>query len=57
MRKFDYSQSLLGKYRQAWDYYLSNCQNHGIECKITFRQFVDFITAEQMEQMLQQIGG
>ncbi|UTW69319.1 hypothetical protein KHA80_20985 [Anaerobacillus sp. HL2] len=42
-----YSQNLLVKYRIAWDYYLKNCQDHGIDCKITFGEFVNFLTTEQ----------
>lgn len=56
MNTSGYSQSLLAQYRLAWEYYLSNCKLHGIVCKITFGQFVTFITAEQMEKMLQQVG-
>lgn len=51
-----YSQNLVVKYRIAWDYYLKNCQNHGIDCKITFGQFVNFLTTEQMEKLLSQVG-
>ncbi|WNF35151.1 hypothetical protein RJD24_11765 [Bacillaceae bacterium IKA-2] len=57
MSAYEYSQNLIVKYRLAWDYYLTNCKNHDIDCRITFGEFVNFLTTEQMEMMLQQVGG
>lgn len=56
MSLYDYSSSLLVKYRLVWDYYLAHCESHGVDCRITFGQFVNLLTLEQMEMMLEQVG-
>lgn len=41
------------KYRPAYYFYLDNCKKHNISCEMNFHDFIDYLTVEQMELMLE----
>lgn len=36
----------------AYNNYLKNCEKHGIERIIDFKQFIEWLTIEQIEMMI-----
>lgn len=42
-------------YQIAYKRYIKNCEKHGIERIIDFKQFIDYLTKEQIEMMLSEV--
>lgn len=42
-------------YQKAYYNYIKNCQKHGIERIIDFKQFIEWLTKEQIEMMLTEV--
>ena len=44
--------SKIEKYKKAWDLYLVKCKRYEIEKTISFSEFKNYLTTEQVEMML-----
>lgn len=45
----------MDKYQMAYTNYIKNCEKHGIERIIDFKQFIEWLTNEQIEKMLSEV--
>jgi hypothetical protein len=43
----------MEKCQIAWDFFLRNCERHGIFTNLSYYQFLQSVTMEQIESMVQ----
>jgi hypothetical protein len=43
----------MEKCQIAWDFFLKSCERHGISTNLSFYQFLQSVTMEQIESMVQ----
>lgn len=42
-------------YQMAYTNYIKNCEKHGIDRIIDFKQFIEWLTSEQIEMMVSEV--
>ena len=45
-------EETMEKYEMAYTKYIKNCEKHGIERIIDFKKFMEWLTYEQLEMMI-----
>jgi hypothetical protein len=44
----------MQKCQIAWNFFLKSCEKHGISTNLSFYQFIQSVTVEQLESMVRQ---
>ena len=45
-------REIMEKYEMAYSNYIKNCEKHGIDRIIDFKRFMEWLTHEQLEMMI-----